>query len=468
MARPASLFHRNFQALLWVSFSLLAVLPILAIFRIWLLFYEAAGSTLATVEIGALIAFVAASLACGFVVLRSFGSTLRHLSETSAALDRLAPPALHAGAKPDEIRIQNELISLTQSLNRIHSEFSKNMEEARNQAQFLENLQNVMSHSSDMILILDSKNHITFSNRAAREKLGLLPDQNMRHALAEGLLGAEDGRRIAAILEAWTPVDEDLVCARATGGSLHIHCILTIVENDGGKNRSKIVVLRDFTERKRMERQLYRSEQLAALGQLISGVAHELNNPLSAVLGFSELCRDPRISKEELEHNLNILEREASRTACIVENLLNFSRQRTNRRGPADVHELLERCFSLLSYNFRTNSIAVQRRYAESIPVMELDEYQIQQVFMNLIINAVQAMRDARVIAPQITVATSVCNDGRELLIEIADNGPGIPPHLLPHIFDPFFTTKSDDQGTGLGLTVSQEIIRSHGGDVSV
>lgn len=472
MARPKSIFQRNFTTLAWVAFALLAVLPILALLRIGLLLPELGKTSAGIIELTALGISAVVCLSCGFFLLRWFGTTLRKVSETSEVLTRIAPGLLPAelppGAKVDEVRIHNELVSLTQSLSRIQTEFTRNMEKAHTQAAFLENLQRVINFSSDMILILDSANRITFSNQAAREKLGLLPDNSIRHSLAEGLLNQTDAAKLADLLETWEPADKDLSCARSGGTAVHLHCILTVVEGAGDTPRNKIVILRDLTDRKRMERQLYRSEQLAALGQLISGVAHELNNPLAAVLGFSELCRDPRISPEDLKHNLEVIEREAGRTARIVENLLNFSRQRSAKRAPVDVNELLDRCFSLLSYNFRTNNIAVQRRYAEPLPRMELDEYQIQQVLMNIIINAMQAMRDARILHPQVTASTQISPDGGHLIVEISDNGPGIPTSVVEHIFDPFFTTKGDDQGTGLGLTVSQGIIEGHGGTLAV
>jgi CheY-like chemotaxis protein/two-component sensor histidine kinase len=227
-----------------------------------------------------------------------------------------------------------------------------------------------------------------------------------------------------------------------------------------------VVILHDVSERKRFERQLYRSERLALLGQLISGVAHELNNPLAAVLGFAELSRDPRLTQSELTHNLEVIDREARRTAHIVQDLLDFSRQKTSVRVPSDVHELLERCFALLAYNFRANNITVVREYGRDLPLVVLDQYQMQQVFMNLIINAAQAMLQAQTPQPRLTV-TSRRDATGGLTVEIADNGPGIPQSHLTRIFEPFFSTKQD-QGTGLGLPISQGIVQQHNGSLTV
>ncbi len=469
MSILSSLFERRIRALIWASFALLALLPVLSMTRIWLVARDPEVSQfLRGIEICTLAAFIVCCLIAGLTVLLSIANRLRDLTEKTAGLGR--HPAADGEASAPATggsEARNELASLTDSLSRVQVDFLKNLQQLQQQATFLDNLQHVLNHTSDMVMMLNERNSISFSNQTAREKLGILPDTSVRHSLAEGLLRKTDAERLSGLLENWQDIDEILEFARADGSRLYVHCIQTVV-NLQNQDRSKIIILRDMTERKQMENQLFRSEQLAALGQLISGVAHELNNPLAAVLGFAELCRDERIRRDDLNRNLEIIEREARRTAHIVENLLNFSRQRDTRRVPVNIHDLLERCFTLLAYNFRTNNITVRRNYMTSMPLLELDEFQVQQVFMNLIINAAQAMHDAGTPCPCITVETTATADRKGVRISIGDNGPGIPAELLARVFEPFFTTKQESHGTGLGLTVSRGIIRSHNGDVVV
>lgn len=464
-----SVFHRSIRTVVWVAFALLALLPILALVRVGMLFLETDHSGLHTAQMLGLAVFAFCCLACGLIVLLHVANKLKELTFSGHRFSGGGLLGLAAaGTQNASPNIQNELVSLSHILGRIQSEFTNNLNELQKQAAFLENLRRVMDCTADMVVILDQRNQVLFSNRSAREKLGVLPDANLAHALAEGVLEHADALRLTAIFEGWDVCDREFKFSRADDGQpLNVHCLLTVVPLAEGA-RNKIIVLRDVTERTHMERQLYRSEQLAALGQLISGVAHELNNPLAAVLGFAEICRDPQLSREEIQRNLAVIEREANRTAHIVENLLNFSRQRAAKRSPVAMHDLLERCFSLITYNFRVNNIQIRRHFYPDLPMLEVDEYQIQQVFMNLIINAAQAMRDAHISKPTLDVTTRLSDDGAWAEVEITDNGPGVARENMHRLFEPFYTTKKDDQGTGLGLTVSRGIIRNHHGDITV
>lgn len=467
----SSLFQRNIRVLVWVVIALLALLPALALVLIGLGALEEGHTSVASmVQTAAIGGFAFCSILCGIVLLFHVADKVRDLTEQTTGL-QMSNTTSHTAATPglptQQVSVQNELASLTVAISHIQAEFTSNLEKLHSQALFLENLERVLDNGSDMVVIIDDSNRLIYSNRAARDKLGVLTDSNIRHALTEGVLMIADTNRLADTLESWEHTDEELIFGRADGDTMVVHCIQTIVQL-ANQPRRKIVILRDVTDRKRMERQLYRSEQLAALGQLISGVAHELNNPLAAVLGFAELCHDDSIGREDLQRNLEIIEREASRTAHIVENLLNFSRQRPNRRGTTDIHELLERCFALLAYNFRSNNVTVRRTYCRDLPPIDVDEYQMQQVFMNLIINAAQAMRDANTTDPAITVETRIDAGNRTIHIALTDNGPGITKENLDRIFEPFFTTKKDDQGTGLGLPVSMAIVQNHKGELHV
>jgi signal transduction histidine kinase len=169
-----------------------------------------------------------------------------------------------------------------------------------------------------------------------------------------------------------------------------------------------------------------------------------------------------------LDEHLGLIAQEAGRTAQIVENLLRFSRRRGTRRTAVDIHRLLDRCVFLFAYSLRTGGISVKRVYPVPPPNPEVDEFQLQQVIMSLLINAVQALREAGTRHAEIRLCARLSADGHQAVIEVEDNGPGIPAALAERVFEPFFTTKRDEQGTGLGLTVARGIVREHGGDVTL
>jgi PAS domain S-box-containing protein len=229
-----------------------------------------------------------------------------------------------------------------------------------------------------------------------------------------------------------------------------------------GGTRYWLSVQQDITERKRLEQQLIQSEKLAALGQLISGVAHELNNPLTSVIGYAQLLLHKGKLDERATEGVEIINREAERTRRIVQNLLSFSRQHKPCRARANLNEILERSLELRAYELKTNNITVCRDFGD-LPQIDVDQHQLQQVFLNVIINAEQAIRTTGH-KGTLKLKTEVKPAGGWAVVTIADDGSGIPPEDLTKVFDPFFTTKEVGKGTGLGLSISYGIIKEHGG----
>ena len=219
--------------------------------------------------------------------------------------------------------------------------------------------------------------------------------------------------------------------------------------------------------------QLLQAGKLSAVGQLVSGVAHELNNPLSVILGYAQLLSARNLSAE-LRRPVEMMLAQGARMAKIVQSLLLFSRQRKAERGAVDVREAIEQPLSLRATQLMLSGVRVSATYGEGVPAAEGDAHQLQQVFLNLILNAEQAILGSRVggqrVGDAIRVTTGVRVDERQtwVVITVADNGPGIPRDALPRIFEPFFTTKKVGEGTGLGLSVSYGIIQQHGGRMSV
>ena len=217
---------------------------------------------------------------------------------------------------------------------------------------------------------------------------------------------------------------------------------------------------RQIEELKLTQAQLIRAEKLSAVGELASGVAHEINNPLTTILGQSHLLLASGDIKEGARDRLNIIAEETSRAARIVQNLLMFARHYTPERRLCSLADQVRRVLELKAYQLRQDDVEIRTEFTPCPPVYA-DENQIQQVLLNLVQNAHQAM--ARQAPPHIlTVRVGPVDGGGR--IEVLDTGPGIPPDVLPKIFDPFFTTKPPGDGSGLGLSVSYGIISEHSG----
>lgn len=225
------------------------------------------------------------------------------------------------------------------------------------------------------------------------------------------------------------------------------------------------LVGRDITGRKMAEQQMLMASKLASIGELATGVAHELNNPLTGVIGYAELLIDNEHVPPEIKSDLQKIYQESQRAAKIVHNLLSFARQRKPEKSLVDVNELIQKTLDMRSYRLRTNNIKVRLELSPDLPLVMADPHQIQQVLLNILVNAEQAL--AQVKRQGKVWVTSSTGKGY-IRITIADNGPGIPHENIGRVFDPFFTTKEVGQGTGLGLSVCHGIIAAHNGNISV
>jgi PAS domain S-box-containing protein len=223
-----------------------------------------------------------------------------------------------------------------------------------------------------------------------------------------------------------------------------------------------IVSVRDITVEKKLEQQIIQSERLAAMGQMIGGFAHELNNPLTSILGMSELLQEGEAT-DSVRRQMGILQQQARRAAEIVQNLMYFSRPPAPGKSPIDLGELVQRTLHLHAYSLRKSNITIDFLKAPSIPSVSGDAHQLMQVFLNLILNSEQAMREVR---DRGTLRIRLEKNEKSVSVIFQDDGPGIPPDILPNIFDPFYTTKRPGRGTGLGLSICKAILREHNGNV--
>jgi len=241
---------------------------------------------------------------------------------------------------------------------------------------------------------------------------------------------------------------------------LHLEVITSPLFDDEGKVVASAHLVRDITERKKMQAQLMISDRLASIGELVSGVAHELNNPMTGIIGFSELLLGKDIS-DDVRKDLEIINTEAIRTSDIVQGLLTFSRKQQTEKQSVDIHNVVKAVLNLRAYEQKLNNIEVNTHFPADIPKIIANGSQLQQVFLNLVVNAEQAMLEAH--NQGILTITSE-KMGNIVRISFTDDGPGISQEYLEHLFDPFFTTKEEGKGTGLGLSISYGIIADHGG----
>ncbi len=233
-----------------------------------------------------------------------------------------------------------------------------------------------------------------------------------------------------------------------------------------GNSVGAIAVLRDITEEKMLRVQLLQSEKMSAIGQLVSGVAHELNNPLNAVIGYSQLCMENPLFNQELSSYLTCVVNEGLRARKIVQNLLTVSRQHKPEKKSVNINDILRLTLDLRSYEMRVSNIEIAEEFDAQLPLTMCDPHQLQQVFLNVIVNAEQAMlatNNGGHLAIQ-----SVATRDNSIQVRITDDGPGIPTDKIARIFDPFFTTKDVGEGTGLGLSISYGIMKEHGGHIWV
>ncbi|MEO5885201.1 MAG: PAS domain S-box protein [Candidatus Limnocylindrales bacterium] len=230
--------------------------------------------------------------------------------------------------------------------------------------------------------------------------------------------------------------------------------------------RRYLVRVRDVTEQERLQSELIQAQKMEATGQLVSGVAHELNNPLAAIILSSELIRRDPDLPADLRHNADLLVEEAIRTKGIVQNLLDFARQRPPERYPTSIRQLVERVLALQSYSLGKGLIEAEVEIPDDLPAVELDRGQLQQVLVNLTHNAIYAIRHGGGSRLKIFASREGPEDDQRVRVTVMDDGPGVEPEDVAHLFEAFFTTKPASDGTGLGLPVSFGIIASHGGEL--
>src|SRR5713101_5773239 len=319
----------------------------------------------------------------------------------------------------------------------------------------------------DLILVLDTAAHYTFVSPRCKEILGY--DVEEAQSMEFG------GRTHPEDLPAAVALYKEIIAGKQIFASLEIRVRHKLGEwrrirfnfsplsDEKGNIEGAVLSGRDVTDLKRLQEQLIQAEKLAAMGQMLAGVAHELNNPLTAILGVTELLREREGADDSTKRQLELTYRQARRAARIVQNLLEFSRPASSQKRPLDLNNLLERTLQLQEHSLRRNNIEVDFHLQADLPSVIGDANQLIQVFLNLVTNAEQAIREVRDTG---RIQIRAGRKGNQITITVQDDGPGIRPEVLPRIFDPFYTTKRPGGGTGLGLSICMSIIREHGGNI--
>jgi len=328
------------------------------------------------------------------------------------------------------------------------------------------------------VLLLDPSGNIRFSNARFGQLFGLSTREIEDTAAIESLeeLLAERFCAPANFAAPWRayasgagePGHDELELTRPTGRVFER--FYRPVQDAGGHPLGWLELYTDVTGERQIQSKMLQTEKMAALGQLVSGIAHELNNPLTAIMGYAQLLLGHGLEAGQYSEASKVYQ-EAERARRIVKNLLYFARETAPERTRVDVNEIVERTLALRSYELKMENIVVTCELAPGLPETIADPYQLQQVVLNLLINAEQALLEGRG-QGRVLIRTSHVIEGfgsrasDRIVLDVSDDGPGVPPEIASRIFDPFFTTKQPGFGTGLGLSIVYGIVHQHNGEV--
>jgi PAS domain S-box-containing protein len=323
--------------------------------------------------------------------------------------------------------------------------------------------QKILNTTQSMILVLDTAGLISYANRRCYEA-GYREDELIGHRLLDWV---EPSQRedFEAALETTAHGHQvenlELRVRRSDGSMGHFSISLSPMRDEQNTVNSVVVVMTDITDAVLLQANLAHSEKMATIGRLVSGVAHEVNNPLAAILGFTDLLLENPEVPASAREDLQIILQETQRTKVIVQDLLSFARQRPVQRELVQVNSLLRQTIKLRSYDFASHGVEVNEDFEEKLAPAIGDAQQLQQVFLNILNNAYDAVQEAGQ-RGHIKIRTQ--RQGDSIEVAIADNGTGISDPQ--RIFDPFYTTKQPGKGTGLGLSICYGIVRAHGGEI--
>jgi PAS domain S-box-containing protein len=341
-------------------------------------------------------------------------------------------------------------------------------------------LTNLIEHSGDAILTLDERGRIKTWNKGAETIFGYGEDEIVGRSISR--LYEEGSRREGKKLLEKTYSDGKVTnlletCFHKDGVPVQVSITTSIVRGADGSRKDVAAIIRDVSERMRMESQLFQTEKLASLGIMAAGMAHEINNPLTSIMMYSQILSMSKGLGEEDNGCIDKIEEDAGRIADIVNSLLVFSRPSSRQEEQVDVREAVEKAISFVRYQTGRRKFDIDCSYGGDLPILRGVTTEIQEVFLNLLINARDALDEggriqiaARFIPPGSEMPADFSAPAPEGMVEVVvrDDGSGIPKEHLKKIYDPFFTTKPPGKGTGLGLAVVRRLVENHQGCITV
>jgi PAS domain S-box-containing protein len=323
--------------------------------------------------------------------------------------------------------------------------------------------QKILNTTQSMILVLDTAGLISYANRRCFES-GYREDELIGHRLVDWVETSHRDDFDAALdttAHGQQVENLELRVRRSDSSMGHFSISLSPMRDEDNLVNSVVVVMTDITDAVLLQAKLSHSERMAAIGRLVSGVAHEVNNPLAAILGFTDLLLENPAIPENAREDLQIILHETQRTKDIVQDLLSFARQRPVQRELVHVNNVLRQTIKLRSYDFASHGVEVTEDFDENLAPALGDAQQLQQVFLNILNNAYDAVQDA---GQRGRIVIHTARNEQNIEVAITDNGTGVPD--TERIFDPFYTTKQAAKGTGLGLSICYGIVRAHGGEI--
>ncbi|MCL5023769.1 MAG: DUF3365 domain-containing protein [Nitrospirae bacterium] len=399
-----------------------------------------------------------------FLVLNYFYYTIaaKPLQRASSFFQSIA-----SGGKGLDVRFDakghDEISALAESFNRMIDHLKESQD---NLAVSELKYRRIFEGSKDAIILADCPGFIVDINNAGVELLGrrnkadLVGDVSLHDFFADEKAPDELFGRLE---KDGFIKDYETVFRKEDGDETHILISATYRKDKNNDVCGYECIIKDITERKRMEERIRHADKLASVGQLAAGVAHEINNPLSLILGYSRLLMK-EVPEERLKEDLSVIRNNAQLCKKIIEDLLSFSRQTKGHYSEEDINATIESVVTAVESRFSGEGIRIARDYDASLPRVAVDADKIRQVSMNLLMNAYQAMDFAGLIS----VSTRYDDVRKGVTITFSDTGRGIPVDIQGRIFEPFFTTKEPGEGTGLGLAVTYGIIREHKGEITV
>lgn len=356
------------------------------------------------------------------------------------------------------VRLQKDLELLNKDLQITVLERTREIEESH------EYLKNIFENASDIIFTIDNEGKFIFLNKRV-EDLGYTKNELVGQLFDTLLMNEEAIRAFVQVLKQGGKKTLEMDLKGKDGTVWQTLCSFAPLRSSSEGIVGLLGVAKDITEQKMLEKRLFQSEKLASLVTFVSGIAHELNNRLLPILVYSELLQQSPLAENELKL-IKTVNRSATGARRIVESLLRFSRQDKPRKSPVNLNIIVQNVLTLLNYRISSAAVSVRHGLDDSLPMIYADERQIEQVFVNIINNACDALEEKGGTGGILEVKSYLINN--EIGIDIINNGPEIPGDVIGKIFDPFYTSKEVGKGTGLGLSLCYGIIREHGGDITV